>query len=90
MAIGIIFEGQGVTQAQYEQVIHQVSPDNAPPAGLLYHVAGPTTDGWRVVEVWESPEAMERFFQEQLGAALQAANINVQPQTFPVHNIMHA
>jgi quinol monooxygenase YgiN len=57
---------------------------------MLSHVAGPTADGWRVVEVWESQEALDRFFQEKLGAALQNANINVQPEVFQVQNMMQA
>jgi hypothetical protein len=43
-----------------------------------------------VVEVWESQEAVDRFFQEKLGAALQNANINVQPEVFQVQNMMQA
>lgn len=90
MAIALLFEGSGVTQAQYDQVRNEVAPGNRVPPGLLYHVAGPTENGFRVVEVWESQEAVDRFFQEKLGQALQKANINVQPQVFQVHNIMKA
>jgi quinol monooxygenase YgiN len=89
MAIGLIFDGPGVTQAQYEQARNEVAPDNKRPPGMLYHVAGPTeSGGWRVIEVWESQEAVDRFFKEKLGQALQHANISIQPQTFQVHNIM--
>ena len=88
MAIGLIFEGPGVTQAQYEQVRDEVAPGNKRPPGLQYHVAGPTDNGWRVIEVWESQEVLDRFFQEKLGQALSKAHISVQPQTFQVHNIM--
>jgi len=42
------------------------------------------------VEVWESQEALDRFFQEKLGAALQNANINVQPEVFQIQNMMQA
>ena len=90
MAIAMIFEAQGVSQAQYDQVRNETSPDNTLPAGMLYHVGGPTEGGWRVAEVWESQEAADRYFQETLGQALKRANINVQPQVFPVHNIMKA
>ena len=88
MAIGLVFEAEGVTQQQYDSVKQAVSPDNRLPAGMLYHVAGPTSNGWRVVEVWESQALMDAFFQEKLGAELQKANINVQPQQFEVYNIM--
>jgi quinol monooxygenase YgiN len=88
MAIGQIFDGSGVTQAQYEQVLNEVAPGKQPPPGLLYHAAGPIPNGWRVIEIWESQEAADRFFRDKLGAALQRANINVQPQGFEVVNTM--
>ena len=88
MAIGLLFNGSGVTQAQYEQVRNEVAPGNRPPAGLLYHAAGPIPNGWRVIEIWESQEAADRFFRDKLGAALQRANISVQPERFEVVNIM--
>ena len=88
MAICMIFDGT-ITQAQYEQARNEVAPDNKRAAGMLYHVAGPTEGGgWRVIEVWDSQEAADRFFKEKLGQALQNANISVQPQKFQVHNIM--
>ena len=88
MAVGLIFEGPGVSQAQYEQVKNQVAPGNKAPPGMLYHAGGPTENGWCVVEVWESQEALDRFFQQKLGAALQQANINIQPKSFQVVNTM--
>ena len=88
MAVGLIFSGAGVTQAQYEQVRDEVAPGNKLVPGMLYHAGGPAQDGWRVVEVWASQEAADRFFKEKLGAALQKANITVLPEFFQVHNIM--
>ena len=90
VAIALIFDGPGVSQAQYDQVRNEVSPNNRRPAGMLYHVGGPTKTGWQVTEVWESQEAADRFFQATLGQALKKANINIQPQVFAVHNIMTA
>jgi hypothetical protein len=88
MAIMLVFEGAGVTQAQYDQVGKEVTPDNKPPAGMLYHVAAPMANGYRVVEVWESQAAADKFFQEKLAQALPKANINVKPEFAQVHNIM--
>jgi hypothetical protein len=87
MAIGIIFEGQ-FTQAQYDQVSNQVTPGNQPPPGLLYHAGGPGEGGFCVIEVWESQEVAQRFFDEKLGQALQQAGIHVQPKFFRVTNTM--
>ena len=83
----MIFGGR-FTQAQYDQVRNAVAPGNRAPAGMLYHAAGPTETGWRVVEIWESQEAVQRFFDQQLGQELQRAGIDVQPQQFEVVNIM--
>jgi hypothetical protein len=81
-----VFNGVGVTQEQYEAVVSAVSPDGPGTApGVLFHVAGPIPDGFRVVEVWENEEAMMQFFQEKLGPVLASANISVQPDVFPVH-----
>ena len=88
MAIVLVFEGAGLSQAQYDQVRKEVSPDNKPPAGMLYHVAAPMATGWRVVEVWESQAAADKFFQEKLAQALPKANINVKPEVTQAHNIM--
>ena len=90
MAVALVFNGVGVTQAQYEQVLNEVNPDGKVAPGVIFHVAGPAADGWRVVEVWESQEALNKFFQDKLAAALQKANISVQPEVFPVHNMRQA
>lgn len=54
MAVGLVFDGVGVTRAQYAQVLHQVWPDDSVPPGMLRHVAG-TVEG--VMSAWryESP-----------------------------------
>src|SRR4051812_38396732 len=73
MAIGLIIEVSGGTQAQYDQVRNEVSPNNRPPEGMLYHAGGASDSGLTVIEVWESQEAATRFFQEKLGKAVEKA-----------------
>ncbi len=87
MAVCLIFEGPGVTQAQYDQVRNEVAGDR-PPQGALYHVAGPTENGWCVVEVWESQEALQRFLDDKLLQALDKAGMSGQPRIFQVARIM--
>ena len=57
---------------------------------MLYHAAGIGEDGLFVFEVWESQEAVQQFFEEQLGQALQRANISVQPKFVQIVNTMQA
>jgi hypothetical protein len=87
--VGYIFDLPGVTQDQYYQVQHEVMPGNRPPAGQLFHAAGPTADGWRVIEIWEAQEPAERFYQHTLAPVAQRANITPQPQRFEVVNTVH-
>jgi len=79
VAIGVLFQGTGVSQDQYQQVFDQVAPNGQLQPGMLSNAAGVGPDGMVVFEVWESQEAVQRFFEEQLGQALQQANIDVQP-----------
>jgi quinol monooxygenase YgiN len=87
MAVCLIFDAPGMTQAQYDQVRTEVAGDR-PPDGALYHVTGPSENGWYVVETWESQEALDRFFREKLQAALQKAGISHQPRVLEVARIM--
>jgi len=55
---------------QYERVTAaMVEPV---PAGLILHVAGPTDEGFRIIDVWESEEAWQRFRAERLAPAIAA------------------
>jgi hypothetical protein len=45
MAVGIIFDGVGVSQDQYEQVFNEVVPNREPAPGLLTHHAVSTNGG---------------------------------------------
>jgi hypothetical protein len=50
------------------------------PPGLLLRVAGPTDEGIRIIEVWES-EAAWRQFAQDLEAALASVDPDVSPRT---------
>lgn len=82
MAIAMVLDLPGVTEAQYATAREVLGA--ALPPGNLVHVAGPTADGWRVVEVWRSAKLMARYFQSPATlTAFQAAGIrSVQPTIF--------
>lgn len=91
MAIGMVVEVPGATQAQYDAVIQRMGLQEDPPQGCLVHMAGPVEGGWRVVDVWESQEHFDRFREERLGAALEAEGMP-EPKTsaFPIHMLFSA
>src|SRR5579871_5161035 len=84
VAIGIVFEASGGTQEMYDAIHNEVNPGNQLPPGLLFHTAGPSEGGFIVSEVWESQEAAQRFFEQQLGPALQKVDWPGQPRFYQV------
>jgi hypothetical protein len=58
--------------------------------GRIFHVAGPREGGgWRVVDVWESQEAWDKFLQEKLGPVLQEVGATPpQVTAWPVRNML--
>ncbi len=85
MAIGLIFEVPGIAQEQYDAASQQLDA-GGPMEGCLVHVAGPMEGGWRVIEVWESQEAADKFFRERLQHVMESNGIPpVEPTVFPVH-----
>ena len=95
MAIGVLFEFPGVTEAQYDAVCKKLnngqvlrSLSDWPSGGILSHVAGPTTTGWRVVDVWESQAAFEEFGARLIPLMQEMDFPQVAPQFFQVHNFV--
>ena len=42
------------------------------PDGLIAHIAGPTDEGVRIIEIWDTEEAWERFRTERLAPTIAA------------------
>jgi hypothetical protein len=51
------------------------------------HTAGQAPNGFRVVDVWESEEAAQKF-EEQLGPILQEAGVTDAPELYPAHTFV--
>ena len=98
MAVVLVHQGPTVTRERYDEVVRRLtegrkdrveSPSDWPVDGLLVHVAGEGPSGFRVVDVWESEEACNRF-GEILGAQLQEVGITDQPEMYPPHAFVSA
>lgn len=86
-AVAVLVEWEGVTAEQYDEMINRMSVTDVSLPGGLFHVAGPTENGWRVFDVWESPEVAERFSRETLMPILEEAGFPVPKMwTWPVYN----
>lgn len=89
MAICLIVENPEQTEAQAEQVLAHVRASGpVPPEGARLMLAGPADPGWRVISVWDTNEARERFFSERLAPAYADAGLSlegIERTVFDVH-----
>ena len=97
MPVVAVFQGQNLTQEQYEQSVRRLtggrsrleSPSDWPVEGLLVHAAGQGAGGFRVVDVWESEDAFRRF-GEKLMPILEEIGVEGQPEVYQAHTFVSA
>src|SRR4051812_19636810 len=75
MAKAIIMDFAGGSAEQYDRVIEQMNLGGKVAPGAVFHVAGPTDDGWRVVDVWDDMDAFGQFAETQIGPITQAEGL---------------
>ena len=88
MAILALITHPEITKSHYEAVRKEVKWESHFPEGAVLHVAGfGEKGGLHVVDVWESKDALDKFFKDRLGPALQKLKVP-QPavEVYPVHN----
>jgi hypothetical protein len=72
-AYAIVHFFPGGTKEQYEASVAAVHPGPGQrPPGQIFHAAGPSDGGWRVIAVHESKESWEAFRDGTLIPKLQA------------------
>jgi hypothetical protein len=73
MAYGVVHQFAGGTEEQYRASLAAVHPsDDSLPDGQVFHVAGPSAEGWTVVVIHESKESWEQFRDATLMPRMQA------------------
>jgi hypothetical protein len=85
------------TREQYEESVRRLrpgtdrlaSPSDWPVEGLLAHIAGEGPDGFRVVDVWESEEAVRRF-GDIIGPMLGELGVQGEPEIYETHTFVSA
>lgn len=96
MAVVLVHQGRGLTRENYEEVVRRLSgkgrmesPGDWPVEGLLVHAAGDGPNGFRVVDVWESEEAAQRF-GEKLTPVLEEVGVTTDVEVYPAHTFVSA
>jgi hypothetical protein len=87
MATIMLMHWREATPDQYDKVRHEVQWDSDVPYGAKLHVCGFADDGMHVLDVWESAETFNAFFEERIGPAVQEIGIEGQPDVkfFEMH-----
>jgi hypothetical protein len=90
MSVLMVMGAPGST-AEYDRTneIMGMRGDEDAPEGLIQHVAASDGSGLLIVDLWESEEAIDRFYEERLGDALKEAQVPEPPsppRRLEVHN----
>ena len=90
VAVQLVF--QGATIEQYDQINERIGLLPGGPASPqeLFHWVAKTEEGFRVVDVWESQEAFERFAHDKLSPIYEEVGVLRPPEIhfFDVHNYL--
>ena len=91
MAMAMLLDFEGVTQEEYDRINDALNLGDNPADGLILHTAGATQTGWRVFDIWESPEAFGAFAESKLGPTIAEtlgddAPPPPQPEFTELHN----
>jgi len=62
MAVLVTADVPGQTQEKYDRMLAVLGPALRQAKGFIAHGAGPSADGWRSFEIWESQEDATQFF----------------------------
>jgi hypothetical protein len=72
MAVLVIAEVQGQTEEKYDSMLAVLRPALREARRFIAHGAGPSGDGWRTFEVWESQADATTFFATHVHPNLPA------------------
>jgi hypothetical protein len=89
MAVAMLLEWPGQTQEQYEQLMKLVGWKPIRPRVDSSTSPAPCPGGWRVVDIWESEEAFERFAGERPIPAVQQVGVPdmPNPEFYPIEGV---
>jgi hypothetical protein len=93
MSVVVSAVSPGLNAEMYEALTTRVMPGDQLPAGCELHIGGPVEQGWRVITVWETREAFDRFREESLLPAIrelagEEPPPTAEPEVNPVHKLV--
>jgi hypothetical protein len=90
LEIMVVNDIPGIGAETYERVLEAARVETDPPEGLIIHASGGIDVGWRVLSVWRSGDAFERFRDERLIPAVRDLGLPLRPtfERSSVHRII--
>jgi hypothetical protein len=89
MKVARVFDGKGWTPEQYDELIRRMDLHGHSAPGVLFHVAGPTQEGFRAIDVYESLEAADRLATDSvIPIAMDLGLTPPEVSQFEVHNML--
>ena len=88
MAIGVVFDGAHIPREKYDEALALGGDAVRDQPARSVHVCFERGEGFMVVDVWDSPEAFERFGQEVIGPVIGQLGLDLTPEVAPLHNQM--
>ena len=79
MAVVLTLKWQGATKEQYDHLLELVDWESDPAQGGIFHVVWWEGDTMAIVDVWESQEDWQSFFDERLSPHFEAVGATGQP-----------
>jgi hypothetical protein len=95
MLIMALHQVPSLTQEKYEEVVRRLtggkprleSSSDLPFDGLLVHMAGQSKNGFCIVDIFESEDAVARF-NEAMATIPRDVGIEEPPEFFPAHTFI--
>lgn len=87
MAIAIVADVPGQTEAGYAETIRLLGGALAGAPGFIMHFGHPVEGGWRVIEVWESAKDAADWFAKNVSPNLPEG-IKPRRHTYELHTLI--
>jgi hypothetical protein len=85
----VIGNVSGMTAEEDQEALKALGISDTPAEGSRIRMAGPTDGGWRIVSLWDSQEAFDRFRDERLMPMLkEAGRPAAQFEFWPIESVI--
>jgi quinol monooxygenase YgiN len=67
---------KNLTHREFRAIIDEMGVEKRPEPGIYEHISHATENGYRIIEVWDSQKAFEKFVENRMTPAIKKLGIN--------------